>query len=96
MRGSWVILALNSGNANRSVSLLPPTTKVINMPYQHKTIKTPIQKRKRFVKVEELIQLGKPHAKSRLLPVGFSLLKRSRAFDFAVLRAQRKTLYMRM
>ena len=26
-KGSWVILALNSSNANRSVSLFPPTTK---------------------------------------------------------------------
>ena len=71
MRGSWVILALNSGNANWSVSLLPPTTKVINMPYQHKTIKTPIQKKKRFVKVEELNSTRKAPCKVALATSGF-------------------------
>ena len=38
-RGSWVILALNSSNANRSVSLFPPTTEVTNKPHHQRRIK---------------------------------------------------------
>ena len=43
-RGSLMILALNSSNANRSVSLFPPTTEVAKKPHPQKKIKARIQK----------------------------------------------------
>ena len=39
-----MILALNSSNANRSVSLFPPTTEVTKTPHPQKKIKARIQK----------------------------------------------------
>ena len=39
-----MILALNSSNANRSVSLLPPTTEVTNKPHHQRRIKACMKK----------------------------------------------------
>ncbi|KAM4072619.1 hypothetical protein ACB094_11G152100 [Castanea mollissima] len=44
LRGSSVILALNSSNANRSVSLFPPTTVVTNKPHHQRRIKACMKK----------------------------------------------------
>ena len=43
-RGSWMILALNSSNAERSVSLFPPITEVTSKPHHKRRIKTLTQK----------------------------------------------------
>ena len=39
-----MILALNSSNANRSVSLFPPTTEVTNKPHHQRRIKACMKK----------------------------------------------------
>ena len=44
LRGSWIILALNSSNAKRSVSLCPLTTEVTNMPRHQRRIKACMEK----------------------------------------------------
>ena len=68
-----MILALNSSNANWSVSLLPAITEVTNKPHHHRRIKTPIHK-------DEACEEEDGGAETQL---GFVFSKQSRGLDFA-------------
>ena len=101
LKGSTMILPLNSSNANRSVSLFPPATEVTNKPHHKRRIKAFMQKEEDgraelnwespiCNMVEEAVRTS-----ACLQVISFSLSKQNRGVWFRCLWRSRKSTFIR-